>query len=134
MSLCGPAPAGDQAEAVELTFDDLRQLSCKIFASRQARCRFFNKAMFGEPGWDMLLALYSMEVAGPRQTVGRLTEKSGAPPTSALRWLNFLEEEHLVSREPHPNDGRTTFIELTDKGRKAIEDYLFSISQQFGLG
>jgi DNA-binding MarR family transcriptional regulator len=77
----------------------------------------------------MLLALYALDAAGARQSVGSLTKKSGAPPTSALRWVNYLERHGLVSRHPHPNDRRTTYIELTDKGRKAIEDYFAFISE-----
>ena len=48
--------------------------------------------MFGEPAWDMLLALYFTEDAGPRQTVGRLIKMSNAPTTSALRWVHYLEK------------------------------------------
>src|SRR5438128_12064817 len=51
------------------------QLSRDIVARRKARSRYFSRAMFGEPGWDMLLVLFAMDAAGARQTVGSLTEK-----------------------------------------------------------
>lgn len=111
----------------------LADLARKVFKARRARQRFFSKAMFGEPAWDMLLALYMMDITGARQTVGRLTDLSNSPATSALRWLRYLEREKLILREPHPNDRRVTFVELSSKGRSALEDYLLLFSQQLGL-
>ena len=86
--------------------------------------------MFGEPAWDMLLAFYTLDFSGPRQTVGSVTRKSGAPPTSALRWLHFLENHSLVVLTPHPTDARSFHVALTDKARTAVEDYLTFISEQ----
>jgi DNA-binding MarR family transcriptional regulator len=50
---------------------------------------------------------------------------SGAPPTTALRWLDYPEKEKLVAREPNPTDRRTEFVEITEKGRSAMAQYLF---------
>ncbi len=80
--------------------------------------------MFGEPAWDMLLALYVSSVDGPRHSVGRLGTLSGAPQTTALRWLDYLVMEKLVVRTPNPTDRRSDFVELSDKGRNALEKYL----------
>jgi DNA-binding MarR family transcriptional regulator len=108
----------------------LVSLARKELEGRKARLRYFSKSMFGEPAWDMLLVLYVTDVVGPKQTVGRITELSSAPSTSALRWLGYLERDKLVVREPHPTDRRVTFIELTDRGRTAIKDYLLFISRE----
>ena len=99
-------------------------LAERIVAARRLRSEYFKKPMFGEPAWDMLLALYAGSADGPRQSVGRLTRASGSPPTTALRWLDYLVKEELVVREPNPTDGRSDFVELTDKGRTAMERYL----------
>ncbi len=84
--------------------------------------------MFGEPAWDMLLALYITET-GPRQTVGKISEMSGAPASSAYRWLQYLERERLILREPHLTDRRVIYVELTSKGRETVEGYLVSLTQ-----
>jgi DNA-binding MarR family transcriptional regulator len=96
----------------------------RIIAARRFRSECFKKPMFGEPAWDMLLALYTSSVEGPRQSVGRLSAASGAPATTALRWLDYLVKEQLVIREANPTDGRSDFVELTDKGRSTMENYL----------
>jgi DNA-binding MarR family transcriptional regulator len=38
-------------------------------------------------------------------------------PTSVTNAVDRLEQAGLVSRSPHPTDGRTTLIELTSGGR-----------------
>jgi DNA-binding MarR family transcriptional regulator len=95
-----------------------------ILRARRGRARQFSKAMFGEPAWDMLLALYAHSDDGPRHSIGRLVVFSGAPSTTALRWLDYLEKERLVMRHPNPTDRRSEYIQLTDKGRAKMEEYL----------
>ena len=93
------------------------------FASRAQRARFFNRVMFGEAAWDMLLALYVTDQSGSRHTVSNLANLSGAPPTTALRWIEYLEQEQLVARRSNPLDGRVYFVQLTDKAREALDAY-----------
>lgn len=109
----------------------LQAVARRLFLHRRERLKRLNPAMFGEPAWDMLLALYFTEDAGPRQTVGRLIKMSNAPTTSALRWVHYLEKEQLVVREAHPHDRRVMFLDLTSKARELLEDYLKSLD---GLG
>jgi len=93
------------------------------FVNRARRSQNFNGAMFGEAAWDMLLALYVTEHSA-RHTVSGLVNLSGVPPTTALRWLDFLEtKEELVTRRPSLNDGRVHHIELTEKAREALDAY-----------
>lgn len=91
------------------------------FENRRRRTRFFGQSMFGEPGWDMLLALYLQHAAGPRQTLGRLLQLSGLPPSTGKRWLDVLSEEGLVMREAHPYDARTYFVRLTKKAHELLD-------------
>jgi len=71
----------------------------------------------------MLLALYIFDLCGPKFTVSKLTEFAGGPATTALRWLDFLEENALVERVEHPTDARVSFVDLTDQGRSALDTY-----------
>lgn len=103
---------------------DLREWARRIINARRARVATLNKSMFGEPAWDMLLELYVNMDYGARHSVGRLCELSDAPPTTALRWLDYLEKEKLVARQENPTDRRTEFVEITEKGRTAMEQYL----------
>ena len=95
----------------------------RAFVNRARRSGNFSKAMFGEPAWDMLLALYATEHSA-RHTVSEIVNFSGVPPTTALRWLDFLEnKEQLVVRRPSATDKRVCLIELSDKARDALDLY-----------
>lgn len=103
----------------------------QTFADRAGRSRFFDSAMFGEAAWDMLLALYVSEQSAARHTVSGLLSLSGVPSTTALRWLDFLEREGLVTRQPNPMDRRICYITLAAKGRDALDAY-FSATRAGG--
>ena len=96
----------------------------QTYVSRARRSQIFKSAMFGEAAWDMLLALYVTDQSGARHTVSGLLALAGVPPTTALRWLTFLErKEQLVARRPMPTDKRVYIIELTDKAREMLDAY-----------
>lgn len=42
--------------------------------------------------------------------------------TSVTHAIRRLETNGLVRRTPHPTDGRTTLVEITDIGRSTVED------------
>jgi DNA-binding MarR family transcriptional regulator len=96
----------------------------RILAARQQRRKYFSPEIFGEPAWEMLLALYVAEERGPRLTVTRLCHNSGFPLTTALRWLHFLEAEHLVTRVASPVDKRIFYLDLAANARSALDRLL----------
>jgi len=124
---------GDAADSVIPSKDtyDRQRLLAKArqqLEQRAHRANYFNRAIFGETAWDILLVLYVTGFSGPRQTIGKLARWIDTPPTTVVRWVDYLEKERLVRREPHPNDKRIIFISLLDKGGEALEDYLASLN------
>jgi hypothetical protein len=93
------------------------------FHNRRRRVSVFGQSMFGEAAWDMLLALYILDISGQRQTVGSLLHFSGTPMSTAKRWLDYLSAHDLVRREAHPTDRRTAFIGLSDRARERLDLY-----------
>jgi DNA-binding MarR family transcriptional regulator len=93
------------------------------FHNRRSRSSVFPRSMFGEPAWDMLLALYILDVSGQRQTIGSLLQFSGVSISTAKRWLNFLAAHGLVRRTDHPTDLRTAYVSLTPKAREKLDLY-----------
>jgi DNA-binding MarR family transcriptional regulator len=92
--------------------------------SRRLRFRYFKRAMFGEPAWEILLTLYITEGAEGRQSIGRLADLIETPLSTTARWIDYLERERLVEREPHPTDKRVIYIRLLAKARELLEAYL----------
>lgn len=102
------------------------ELLCRakeIFEARRLRLRIFGKAMFGEPAWDLLLAIYISEQQGGVQSVASLTRFSGAPPTTVFRWLDYLQTRGWIERDKDDSRRKVT-VEITREAREALEAYL----------
>ena len=50
--------------------------------------------------------------------------------TSVTHAIRRLEEAQLVRRLPHPTDGRTTLVEITDLGRSTVEDATATLNRE----
>jgi DNA-binding MarR family transcriptional regulator len=50
--------------------------------------------------------------------------------TSVTHAIRRLEADGLVKRIPHPTDGRTTLVELTELGRSTVEDATVTLNRQ----
>ena len=53
-------------------------------------------------------------------TPGELAAHEKVQPPSMTRVLSVLEDRGLVSRRPHPIDGRQALVELTDSGQDLL--------------
>lgn len=112
----------------------LRMLARDVFLRRSARNRFIEAPVFGEPAWDMLLALYVAELTGAKYTVTQVSSYSGTPATTALRWLDHLEKQQYVSRSRSSKDGRCIFVELSDKARAELDAYFEKLDKESESG
>ena len=64
-----------------------------------------------------LLMLLHFSRAGS-MPVKRASERLQVHPTSITNAVDRLEAAGLVERQPHPTDGRSSLIEVTDEGRR----------------
>lgn len=99
-----------------------------IIRQRQLRARFFDGELFSDPAWNMLLDLSAARVERKRVSVTSLCIASGAPPTTALRWIGQMVEAGLFVRVCDDSDRRRAFIELTDTAVDAMARYFLEIS------
>jgi DNA-binding MarR family transcriptional regulator len=63
----------------------------------------------------LVLLAFSRSGALP---LGKIGDRLQVHPASVTNAVNRLEADGLVTREPHPDDGRTTLATLTDEGRQ----------------
>jgi DNA-binding transcriptional ArsR family regulator len=105
----------------------------KIQKARLRRTDFLSSTLFAEPGWDMLLELFASAVEQKRVTIGELCSASNAPQTTALRWIDVLLREGLVTRRPDPLDGRRIHMEITASAYRAMQDYAAQLSGVTGM-
>jgi DNA-binding MarR family transcriptional regulator len=99
----------------------------QMIANRQARTRFFDPELFGDPAWDMLLDLAAAHGERAQVSVTSLCIAAGVPATTALRWLSQMVESGIFIRVPDPADKRRAFIALSDKAIGAMAGYFASL-------
>ena len=103
---------------------ELCQLACRIYDARRARDKVLDRKLFGEPAWDMLLALFCLPARGELMSVSALTYASAVPQSTGHRWQAMLRDEGLIERGPQGVDARRQIVRLTPNGRALMETYL----------
>ncbi|WP_299323711.1 winged helix DNA-binding protein [Parasphingopyxis sp.] len=124
------APHAFHAEPVRaeaLRADDIRTM----IRMRRLRERFFDRELFADPAWDMLLDLMAARLEGRQVAVSSLCIAAAVPPTTALRWIRTMTDRGLFVRRSDPRDGRRVFIELSDEAAHALERW-FAAARQKG--
>ena len=92
----------------------------RILRGRRIRETLFPPGLFADPAWDMLLDLFVASAEDRRIYVSSLCIASSVPPTTALRWIDNLENAGLVTRQRDPEDGRRVFVYLLPGARDQI--------------
>lgn len=92
----------------------------KIIRHRQLRARHFDRDLFADPAWDILLDLAAAAAEHKRISITSACTASGVPPTTALRWIKELIDAGLVERIEDVTDRRRAFVALTDRGALAV--------------
>jgi DNA-binding MarR family transcriptional regulator len=106
--------------------DQSIDLARRILAMRRLRDRLLG-AFFAEPAWDILLELYVQSHAGRTVTVSQLSLSTGAPATTALRWINTMAKEGLLARRSDDADARRVIVSLTADGEASMRLLLASV-------
>jgi DNA-binding MarR family transcriptional regulator len=99
-----------------------------IIRSRRLREEHFDRSLFADPAWDILLDLYAGRLEGRLSYVTSACAASGVPTTTALRWIKVLEGAGLVARSADPTDARRARLALTDEAVGSLEGYLAAAS------
>lgn len=110
-------PSGQRARS------ELATRAANALKARQLRNSIFRQPIFGEPAWDMLIALYLADIEQRPVTASGLADWAQCPKTTALRWQHVLEDRRLIRREQNPIDARMQFISLTELGREALDAF-----------
>ena len=104
--------------------EHLLRLAANLKLAREERDRYFASELFGEAGWDILLALYIARGRGYRLKVGDACFEARVPTTTALRWLEHIETAGLIERRSNAIDKRSTLVELSRDGTARMNEYL----------
>ncbi len=107
-----------------------QQIVAQILKERQDRARAFigDNDLFGEPAWDMLLAIYLGEARGVRLCIKSVCLWAGCPGTTGLRYLSLLEQRGFVVSERDPSDRRLRVLRATDRLMSLMNSYAGRVS------
>ena len=94
-----------------------------IIRMRRLRDRFFDRDLFADPAWDMLLDLLAARIEQVQVAVSSLCIAACVPPTTALRWIKAMTDSGLFDRIADPDDGRRIFIRLSDGAASSMSRF-----------
>lgn len=106
------------------SLDGVEEATAKSMAAAWLKAIRINNKIFGPeltnaPAWTILVELY-LNDRRP-MSVSEVCIASDAPQTTALRYIQVLEQKGFIYREPCPNDRRRTYVHLSLMGREEIE-------------
>jgi DNA-binding MarR family transcriptional regulator len=97
------------------------RLVSQAYEARRERKQFFDADLFGEPVWDLLLALYREQLRGRYMSTSEVAEAADVPRSTAGRWIEVMERRQLVSRR---SEGDDDLFDLTATALEKLEAYM----------
>jgi len=98
----------------------LRAVAERLYAERRKRDEHFPPALFGEPAWDLLLALFIAHDEGRQLSLGEAYEAARIDSRQGPAVVEKLAAAGLVARSRDRDDA----ILLTKHGIERLSDYL----------
>jgi len=80
--------------------------------------------LFSEPAYDILLDLFVAHGEGRLISISSAAIASGAPGTTALRYIEALVLRGFIARRPDHLDGRRSYLLLTEAGLDLMSRHL----------
>lgn len=97
--------------------DHLVATAERLLWEHRRRRQLFPQFIGTTPDWTILLSLFVSGERGEEMGVVSACTASGAPKTTALRYIDTMVRHGDVVRTPSPRDRRAASIRLSDKAR-----------------
>jgi DNA-binding MarR family transcriptional regulator len=102
----------------------LAAMAERLYLERRRRADYFPAGLFGEPAWDLMLALFVAREEGRRLSVAEAYEAAAVKPAAGRRLLAKMERVGLVARSGGEEDRRKRYVELSQNAHERLSDYL----------
>ncbi|AUX69645.1 hypothetical protein CHX26_09185 [Porphyrobacter sp. HT-58-2] len=97
----------------------------KVYSARRKVDEIFGMQGFAvSPAWDIMMDLYQALDRGKAVSITSACIGSACPPTTALRWLQALENMQLIERSQDAFDKRRSVVTLTEGAKVKIASAL----------
>ena len=94
-----------------------------LMMGRRRRAAIFKTLPLSDPGWDLLLALYALDLANENATITKVALSAAVPLATAQRWLDDLAAAGFITQRRERPKQRNVSVRLTEKGRRAMNAY-----------
>jgi DNA-binding MarR family transcriptional regulator len=98
---------------------------------RRTRDSLFPTGYFADAAWEILLDLARAERDNRRLAISDVGLGARLPPTTCLRYLNLLESDGFIRREPDAVDRRRVYVVLTEDGAAKMITIFSKINAKF---
>ena len=115
-----PAIVADQGEERATA----RARAERLYAERRRRDALFPDELFGEPAWDLLLAMFVARDRNQAMILCRAYTAAGVTDTTGRRLLDRMEADGLITRRRAPRSRKMRIVELTELAVERLTDYL----------
>ena len=102
----------DIQEGANLSEPSLVDLARRLTQEFDYRRNFFDRELFSDPAWLILLDLFIHNTLGKPVSVSSLYLAAKTPATTALRWINTLADRGMIERFDDPTDRRRVHLRL----------------------
>lgn len=96
----------------------------RILRSRAIRKDYFDRDLFADSAWDILLELYNAELERKCVSVPNCRVPGNGPAAAALRQIGKLVDRDLVVQSPHSLDPGRQVIRLSEAASGAMQAFL----------
>jgi DNA-binding MarR family transcriptional regulator len=110
---------------------DASEILSQTIRARRRRSDFLSGELFADPAWDILLELSLARAQGRAVTVEDLLRSSQVGESTALRWLEKLEQDGWVRRDPDPSDRRRSIVDLSERAAAAMQAWISDLVQSW---
>ncbi|QJQ32291.1 winged helix DNA-binding protein [Sphingomonas lacunae] len=118
--------------AADIPIEDARRAALirRFMAFRRQRNTVFPEASGTDANWLILVELYLAALERRRESISSLCVASGAPATTALRYIRTLTDAGIVVRDPDPEDGRRVFVNMQPASVAQMKQLFDGLEQQ----
>ena len=96
----------------------------RFYTERRRRDALFPDGLFGEPAWDLLLAMFVAREKNQAMILCKAYRAAGVTDTTGRRLLDRMEADGLITRRRAPRSRKMRIVELTELAVERLTDYL----------
>lgn len=97
-----------------------------MVGARRMRTQLIAPDLFADPAWDILLEAFAGHLEDARSSFSALSAASGAPQSTASRWIATLVSHGLIVSAPHSAESSERYY-LTPHGYLAMRNYFETV-------